>query len=49
MVLLDILDAKVIDDKDECYWAPLVKPESWCGCTLVVSVGGKLFREEIVC
>jgi hypothetical protein len=46
---LHVLDAKVVDDKDECNWAPFVSTKAWCGHTLVVSVGGESFREEIVC
>jgi len=46
---LHLLDANVVDDKDERNLAPLVSPKSWCGCTLVVSMGGESFHEEIVC
>ncbi len=26
MASLNVLDAKVVDDEDECYWVPLVLP-----------------------
>ncbi len=48
VVFLSELDAEVIHDEDEDYWAPGVWPEAGCDCTLVVSVFTQSGGEEVV-
>ena len=49
MLATDILDAKVINNKDKDNGMPFVVPESRCDVALGVSVVGKALGEEIVC
>mgnify|MGYP006175787709 CR=1 FL=1 len=49
MLTTDILDAKVINDKDKDNGMPFVVPESGCDVALGVSMLGKALGEEIVC
>ena len=49
MLATNILDAKVINNKDRENGMPFVVPESRCDVTLGVSMVGEALGEEIVC
>ena len=49
MLATNILDAKVINDKDKDNGMPVVAPESRCDVALGVSVVGKALDKEIIC
>ena len=44
----DVLDAKIIDDKDKHDWAPFVSPQARGGGTLVVAMRFQSGHEEVV-
>ena len=48
VAFFDVFYAKVVNDKAEEDWAPLVAPEAWGGWTLVVTRLVESFFEEFV-
>ena len=45
---VNILDAKVVHNKDKYDGPPFVTPEARCSGTLVVAVGRESFGEEVI-
>ena len=47
--ITNVLDCKVVKNKDKHDGASLVSPEAWGGGCFVVVKFGKVFMEEVVC
>ena len=45
---IDILNAKVINDEQKHYGAPLMSPQAGCGSTLVVPMLSKSVGEQVI-
>ncbi len=48
LVFVDVLHAKIVDNKGEAVGVPVMMPVSWCDCALLVSCFGKVFGEEFL-
>ena len=48
IVLAGVLHAKIINNKGEADWAPVVAPVSWCDLALAVTCLVKAFGEEFL-
>jgi hypothetical protein len=48
VVFVDVLHAKIVDNKGEAHGVPVMMPVSWCDSALAVSCFVKAFDEEFL-
>ncbi len=48
VIFVDVLHAKIVDDKGEAGGAPVMTPVSWCDLAMLVSCFVKAFGEEFL-